>query len=173
MKESPSLQKHRGQSASDGCRGRRRVAVCSVLGWNPAWTAVGLALVVAAGEAWRRNTTSFAESSIPTHFVHYVGMMIMPDTETYWTNNRDFWTISRTNSLGFLDREPPSAERAADSCHVAIIGDSFVATKEVPIADKVQVRLEDLAAQRLPAVGRYHLCVWLLRDRADQSATVL
>ena len=152
MKEPSSLQKPRGQSASGGCRDRRWVTVCwgRVLCWNAAWTAVGLALIVAAGEAWCRLTMPFAESSIPTHFVHDVGMMMKPDTETYHTNNLDFWTISRTNNLGFLDRQPSSAERAANSCHVAIIGDSFVAAKQIPIADKVQVRLEDLAAQRLP-----------------------
>ncbi len=61
----------------------------------------------------------------------------------------DYWTVSHTNSLGFLDREPPTAERAASSCHVAIVGDSFVEAREVPIADKVQVRLESLAAERL------------------------
>ena len=126
------------------------MTTCWVLCWNAAWTVVGLALVAAAGEVWHRLTTPFAESSIPTHFVHDVGMMMKPDTETEHTNNLDFWMISRTNNLGFLDREPSSAERAADSCHVAIIGASFVAAKQVPIADKVQVRLEDLAAQRLP-----------------------
>ena len=89
----------------------------------------------------------------PVHLRHEfmpeVGMHPKPHFEARWTNTFDYWTVSRTNSLGFLDREPPSAERAASSCHVAIVGDSFVEALQVPIADKVQVRLERLAAERL------------------------
>ena len=66
------------------------------------------------------------------------------------TNEYDFWTVSRANRWGFLDREPPPPDRAAASCHVSLIGDSFVDAREVPIADKVQVRLEALAGRRLP-----------------------
>ena len=66
-----------------------------------------------------------------------------------WTNGLDFWTESRTNNLGFLDREPIGLERAAASCHIAMIGDSYVAALQVPIADKFQVRLEELAAEEL------------------------
>jgi len=76
--------------------------------------------------------------------------MLPPDTEIRWTNELDFWTVSRTNSLGFLDREPPSPERAAESCHVAVIGASFVEAVEVPIAEKFHVRLEEMAARELP-----------------------
>ena len=58
-------------------------------------------------------------------------------------------TESRTNSLGFLDREPIGLERAAASCHIAMIGDSSVEARQVPIADKFHVRLEELAAEEL------------------------
>ena len=61
--------------------------------------------------------------------------------EVRWTNGLDFWTVSRTNSPGFLDREPPDPERAAASRHVAVFGDSFVEAKEVAVADKFHVRL--------------------------------
>ena len=67
-----------------------------------------------------------------------------------YTNRRDYWTVSRTNSLGFLDREPTSPEQAARSCHISLIGDSFVAAPEVFIADKSHVRLEALANRELP-----------------------
>lgn len=83
-------------------------------------------------------------------FVPNVGVMPEPDQEVRHTNHLDYWTITRTNSLGFLDREPISPERAAESCHIAIIGDSFVQTKEVDIADKTQVKLEEIAARELP-----------------------
>ena len=40
-------------------------------------------------------------------------------------------------------------ERAAASCHITMIGDSYVEALQVPIADKFHVRLEDLAAREL------------------------
>ena len=64
------------------------------------------------------------------------------------TNGLDYWTISTTNALGFLDREPTGAFAAAE-CHVAAIGDSFVEALEVPLEDKFQVRLEEMAATEL------------------------
>ena len=76
--------------------------------------------------------------------------MYAPNTAVNWTNYLDFWVTERTNSLGFLDREPVSPERAASSCHISIIGDSFVSARQVPVADKFQIRLMQLAAQRLP-----------------------
>ena len=121
-------------------------------GWNVLLLIAGLALIGLAGEAWFRATAPFGSKHMPQVFVPDVGMMLPPDTETRWTNHLDFWTVSRTNRLGFLDREPPHPERAAGSCHVTMIGDSFVEAKEVPIADKFQVRLEELAARELPAL---------------------
>ena len=58
--------------------------------------------------------------------------------------------VSLINSLGFLDREPVSAERAAVGCHIAFIGDSYTEAREVSIADKFHVRLEEMAARELP-----------------------
>ncbi len=81
------------------------------------------------------------------HFVPNVGVMLAPNWELRHTNHLDFWTIARTNSMGIFDREPISPELAAESCHISFIGDSFVVGKEVPIADKSQVKLEDLAAE--------------------------
>ena len=87
-------------------------------------------------------------SIVPRYFHPKAGLILKPNAEIRWTNGLDFWTISRTNSLGFLDRPPP--ERAAAGCHVTMIGDSFVEAKQVPIAEKVHVRLEDMASRRLP-----------------------
>ena len=122
-----------------------RIALWNVLG-------LGAALLVgfAAGEVYLRATWPFARNELPTEFVPRVGMRTKPQAEVRWTNTLDFWTVQRANSLGFLDREPPSPDRAAASCHVALVGDSFVEAKEVPVSDKVQVRLEGMAAERLP-----------------------
>ena len=118
--------------------------------WNALILFVAVSVVFAIGEMTLRLTWPFLT---PVHlryeFMPGVGMHPKPHSEARWTNTFDYWTVSRTNSLGFVDREPPSAERAAESCHVAIVGDSFVEALEVPIADKVQVRLERIAAERL------------------------
>ena len=110
----------------------------------------GLALIGLGGEAWVRSTVPFTSVHWPRVFVPGVGVLLRPDTEIRWTNGLDFWTVSRTNSLGFLDREPPSPERAAESCHVTMIGDSFVEARQVAIPEKFHVRLEEMAARELP-----------------------
>ena len=84
----------------------------------------------------------------PSHFDPEMGVIGKPNAEMYFTNKLDFWTVSRINSLGFLDRDPQLA--MSNSCHVVVIGDSFVEAKEVAISDKLQVKLEELAAQTLP-----------------------
>ena len=110
----------------------------------------GLALIGLAGEAWFRLTTPFTGKHFPGHFVPNVGLLGKPHTEVRWSNDLDYWTVSRTNKLGFLDREPIDPKRAAASCHVTMIGDSFVEAAEVAVTDKFHVRLEALAARELP-----------------------
>ena len=129
--------------------GRFRRAL-RLIGWNALLLAAGAALVGLAGEAWLRLTVPFLKSSPPLEFVPNAGYLRPPNTEIRHTNGHDYWTVSRTNSLGFLDREPPSPERAAATCHVSVIGDSFVEARHVPIDRKLHVRLEELAATRLP-----------------------
>lgn len=126
-----------------------RHALC-LIGWNAAWLITGLVLIAAAGESWFRLTAPFARNVHPTLFVPGVGRIRKPLAEMRRTNNVDFWTVSRANSLGFLDREPIDPERAAASCHIAMIGDSFVEGMEVSIPDKFHVRLEELAARERP-----------------------
>ena len=94
----------------------------------------------------------FAYKEKPDAFVPGAGMLIRPGAEVRYTNLHEFWTVSRANSLGFVDREPIDPRRAAESCHIAMIGDSYVAALEVPIADKFHVRLEELAARDLPGL---------------------
>ena len=127
------------------------VRILRVAVWNLLLIIVGLVVIAAVGEVYFRLSTPFERRDFgPGHFVPGVGSIYTPGREHRWTNYRDFWTVSRANSWGFFDREPISPERAAQSCHVTMIGDSFVATQEVPISDKVQVRLEELAARELP-----------------------
>ena len=140
---------------------RRYIRIMRIAAFNALLIAIGLALIAAAGEAYFRLIVvpnGCGLSSNPQdfkghkswRFVPNVGLMPQPNLEARFTNHLDFWTITRTNSLGFLDREPISVERAAESCHIAFIGDSFIEAWHVPIADKVQVKLDELAARELP-----------------------
>ena len=126
--------------------------VLRVAGWNALLLIAGLALIGLAGETLFRFKGLFTNRNYPTVFVTDVGLMLRPHTEVRWTNFVDFWTTARTNSLGFLDREPPSPAQAAESCHIAVIGDSMVEAKEVQISEKFHVRLEEMAARELPAL---------------------
>ncbi len=123
--------------------------VLRLVGWNALFLVLGLALIGVAGETYFRLRTPFVEKVHPYAWSPTVGAIFTPNAEVRHTNGLDFWTISRTNILGFPDREPIMLERAAASCHVAMIGDSYVEALQVPIADKFHVRLEELAAEEL------------------------
>lgn len=140
-----------GHRNIDGLRRAARVIARNVL-----FLLAGLALVVGVGEVWIRSTQPsaekqpFTENTVLWDFHPRVGSRLKPNSDIRFTNNRDFWTISRVNGLGFPDREPIDGKRAAESCHVAVIGDSLVEALQVSIDEKLHVRLEELAAQRLP-----------------------
>lgn len=137
------------QDARSSSPARRRRALRLIV-WNALFLAAGLALIAGAADIWFRLEQPFSRSSIPVEMNPKAGSMLKPDSEVRWTNNLDYWTVSRTNSLGFLDREPIDPERAASSCHAAFVGDSYVAARQVAIADKFHVRVEELAARELP-----------------------
>ena len=121
-----------------------------VVGWNALLLTAGLASIAIAWEAYMRLTTP-SMTEVKTHiFDPEVGILYTPNTDIRATNRIDFWTVSRVNSWGFLDREPPDPTHAAERCLVAMIGDSVVAAEQVPISDKFHVRFESLAAQRFP-----------------------
>ena len=143
----PTTRTH-GVTAHPSVAGRIRRAL-RLIGWNALILFGGLALIGVAGETYFRLRTPFVENVHPHVWSPTVGSVLTPNAEVRHTNGLDFWTISRTNRLGFPDREPIGIERAAASCHIAMIGDSYVAALEVPIADKFHVRLEELAAEEL------------------------
>lgn len=109
------------------------------------------------GEAYWRLNGRFGYVSIdlgsdPAYwrFVPGVGLLRPPQSEIAFSNGLNYWRVQRSNSLGFMDREPIDPEHAAESCHITIIGDSYVEAKEVPVSDKLQVRLEELATREKP-----------------------
>ena len=128
---------------------RGESAALRLVGWNALFLVLGLTLIGVVGEMYLRLRAPFFENDAPRAWFPTVGRTFTPNAEVRRTNRLDFWVESRTNSLGFLDREPIGLERAAASCHIAMIGDSYVEALQVPIADKFHVRLEELAAEEL------------------------
>ena len=127
----------------------QRVAI-----WNAAFIIAGLLLIALAGEVYLRLANPFLEHSISSQFVDGVGRIREPNAELLYANwHDDNFVVSRANSLGFLDREPVSPERAAASCHIAFIGDSFVEAREAHISEKFHVRMEEMAARQLPRLN--------------------
>ena len=137
---------------SGGERGKRWRRLAWLIFCNLAGVGVGVVVLLGAGEAWLRLTPPFTDDQMHMVFVPGFGWLPEPGTEWRYTNRQDVWRSQRVNSLGFLDREPPDAARAAAACHVAVIGDSYVMAQEVAIEDKLHVQLEALARERLPAL---------------------
>ena len=124
-----------------------------VVGWNVLFLSLGAALIFIDWEAWFHLRAPFTEGRRPTRFAPGVGLLYEPGAEARWTSHDEFWVAQRANRWGFLDREPLTPEQAAQTCHIAFIGDSFVEALEVPVADKFHVRLEELAARALPRLN--------------------
>ena len=125
----------------------------SVAGWNVLFLSLGAVLIFIDWEDWFHLREPFTETRLPTRFAPGVGLLYEPGAEARWTNRADFWVAQRANRWGFLDREPLTPDQAAQTCHIAFIGDSFVEAREVPVADKFHVRLEELAARALPRLN--------------------
>ena len=134
-------------TAGGGRPGRRflRVLVLNLL-----LSFVGAGALAILGEVWLRRSYPFVANRAPMRFVPGVGVMLEPHREVRRTNLFSYWTTTRTNRLGFLDREPVTPERAMSSCHIALVGDSFIEAREVGVPVKIQVQLEALAARERP-----------------------
>ena len=119
-----------------------------------AFIVAGLILIALCGEMYLRLANPFIVGSMPYRFVDGVGLIREPNAEMRYANwYDDNFVVSRANSQGFIDREAVSIERAAAGCHIAFIGDFFVEAREVRIADKFHVRLEEMAARELPRLA--------------------
>lgn len=112
-------------------------------------TSLAVLAFCGVGELVARRSIPFTQRSWPARNEAASGTTFQPGAEVRWTNDVDFWTSTRANAIGFLDREPPGP-KGADSCRVLFIGDSFVEAAQVPIADKVHVVFERLHRERFP-----------------------
>ena len=121
-----------------------------LIAWNLLLGALGLAAVAAVSEGYLRATKPFMHRAHVNVNVPGVGALRKPGSAIRYTNALDVWTTTRVNRWGFADREPLPSTIAENGCHVAVIGDSFVEALQVPIADKIHVQLEQLAASERP-----------------------
>ena len=133
------------------------VRVLRLAAFNILLIVAALALIGVAGEAYFRLTVPYGFAANPKdfggnkwRFVPNVGRALEPNSEVRYSNHRGYWVITQSNRFGFLDRSPINPKRAAESCHIAIMGDSFVEALQVDIEHKAQVKLEELAARELP-----------------------
>jgi hypothetical protein len=103
---------------------------------------VVIVVALAAGtEIYTRSAFPFVDTIWPSKFLPDVGFVFEPHATLRHTNLRDFWNEDRINSIGFLDREPPSG-LPGDGV------DSFVEAAQVPIKDKFQIRFEQAFNER-------------------------
>jgi hypothetical protein len=105
-----------------------------------------LALAAMAGEFALRVKTPFLANNWPIKFDGSYGFNFVPGAKVELTNHLDFWAENIVNSLGFLDREPPSTEYPGTGvCRIAFFGDSMIEAAQVPLEQKVQIQLERFA----------------------------
>src|SRR5262249_50151109 len=85
-------------------------------------------------------------------FVSGLGNIYVANDLVRQTNKFDFCVEQRSNSLGFVDQEPPTWDEIKDRPRVAIVGDSLVEATQVKPSDKMQHWLsQDLAASGIDA----------------------
>jgi hypothetical protein len=112
-------------------------------------TLILLSSLLAAGEINLRSRLPFNQISWPTQFDQRYGWIFTPGATVNWTNHIDYWTSTKVNSIGFLDREPPAAGAHPGVCRIAFIGDSFVEAAQVAIPDKFHVVFEQMANMQI------------------------
>ena len=104
---------------------------------------VMLVVAIAGFEIYQRiGNRAFPDAPWPMRFDPVAGVMFERNAEIRWSNQLDFWTRERTNSLGFLDREPVQP-KPTGRFRIMIVGDSFVEAAQVRNADKLQTRLAE------------------------------
>ena len=103
-------------------------------------------------EGYFRFTKPFNKNYWPNQFLPNIGFILQPGKTLKHTNGTDYWQEHKVNSIGFLDREPPSSTKKPNECRIAIIGDSFVEAVQVPLKRKFQVVLEQKLEQQHPNI---------------------
>lgn len=112
-------------------------------------TVVLILVIAAAAELYLRTRVAFQEAAAINVEDPVAGVIFKPNQQVRHTNHVDYWTEDRTNSLGFIDREP-AIPKPAGTFRILLIGDSFVEAVQVPTPKKLQVLLEQRLRAALP-----------------------
>ncbi len=117
--------------------------------WLQSGLIVVLTVVVSLGaaEMFLRRSSHFVAPIWPSRFDPAIGFKFEPGAKVRWTNGIDFWQETTANEDGLLDRKMPGP-KAAGTCRILFVGDSFVEAAQMPIDDKVQVVIEKMARAR-------------------------
>jgi hypothetical protein len=112
-------------------------------------TVVMLVAAVGGIEIYQRiANNAFGDVVWPMRFNPIAGLTFEPNAEIRWSNQLDFWTRERTNSLGFLDREP-AQPKPPGRFRVMLVGDSFIEGAQVTNDAKLQTLLVSKLDERL------------------------
>jgi hypothetical protein len=95
----------------------------------------------AAAEIYLRARAPFVDVAWPSYVHPVAGFLMRPREEVRHTNQTEFWVREKTNSLGFLDREPV-IPKPPGTYRILVLGDSFVEAAQIPMARKFHVLLE-------------------------------
>jgi len=108
-----------------------------------------LILLVVGAEIYLRSKIPFTSTHWPSRFDERFGFNFVPNAVVKYTNNINFWTVSKVNSLGFLDREPviPKPDKVF---RILFVGDSFIEAAQVPLRKRIQIQVENLIKNELP-----------------------
>ena len=106
-------------------------------------TVASMFMILAFLEIGFRYFTPFKSKQWPIQFYPGIGFHFKPNSTIKHTNHLDFWVTDKSNSWGFLDKEPSIP--TSNTCHISFIGDSFVEAAQVEQPYKVQRLLEKWA----------------------------
>lgn len=110
---------------------------------------VVLFAIFLVGELYLRIAKPFSENKWPGQFNEKVGFTFTPLETVRLTNNFDFWTEQKANSIGFLDNEPKPLSESKNAFRIVILGDSFVEAAQVAIEKKFFRILQDKIQQQI------------------------
>jgi lysophospholipase L1-like esterase len=108
-------------------------------------------LLIVGSEAYMRANGMFPKDRAvwAGEFVPDMGWRFQPGAEIVWTNGINYWTRSRANAIGFLDKEP-AIPKPPGTFRIMVIGDSMVQAVEVPLEQRFQTALDQLLQRDFP-----------------------
>ena len=124
------------------------------------WVVIGLInlgllavmLLVAEVAMHKAFPCEMSDNSWNWSFAPGIGNVYVANDIVRQTNRFDFCVEQRSNSLGFVDHEPPAWDEIKDKPRIAVVGDSLIEATQVKQSDKMQQWLaKDLAAAGIDA----------------------